>query len=197
MTRLGITLMAAAALVLAGAMTAFACTNLATLNLSDSTAAGGATVDVTGSSFSSDSDALEVTVHWDGVDGPELAAVEPDAAGGIATQVEIPEDAEPGYHVLVASQMTQAEGGHESEGVSPAFGTPARASILVGEAPPQPQPSDEASTGAAPAAEASSGLLAVLGLLAVAGIGLFAVGLGLFVREVRQRRSVPAPARRE
>lgn len=197
MRRLGITLMTTAALLFAGAVTAFACTNLATLNLSESNSAAGATIDVSGSSFSTDSDATEVAIHWDGVDGPELASVEPDTSGAIATEVEIPSDAEPGYHVLVATQMTEAEGGHESEGLSPAFGTPARASILVGEEVPQPQATAEPSTGAAPAAETSSGLLAVFGLLAVAGVGLFGAGLGLFVREVRQRRSAPAPARRE
>lgn len=195
MRKVSITLTTAVALLLAGAMTAWACTNLATLNLSESNGAAGATVDVTGSSFaSSESGGQEVAIHWDSVDGAELATAEPDATGSISTPVEIPADAEPGYHVLVATQMQEGDEGELSE----AYGTPARASFLVGDTVPEQETAPAAaSSGAAPAAETPTGLIALTILLAVAGIGLFGAGLGLFVREVRQRGAVPAPARKE
>lgn len=196
MRKVGITLTTAVALLLAGAMTAFACTNLATLNLSESNGAAGATIDVTGSSFANpEGGGQEVAIHWDSVEGAELATAEPDASGAISTTVEVPADAEPGYHVLVATQMQEGDDGELSE----AYGTPARASFLVGETPSDQEtaPAAASTGGAAPAAETPTGLIALTILLAAAGIGLFGAGLGLFVREVRQRGAVPAPARKE
>ena len=68
---------AAAASVIAGAA-AFACTNLATLNLSSTAGKGGDVITVTGSSFQvgrGDTPTLPVKFHWNSVDGPVLAEV--------------------------------------------------------------------------------------------------------------------------
>src|SRR5215470_4606650 len=63
---------AAAATVIAGAA-AFACTNLATLNLSSAAGKAGDTVTVTGSSFNVNSSnvaaSFPVVLKWNGVDG--------------------------------------------------------------------------------------------------------------------------------
>ncbi|HEX2026361.1 MAG TPA: hypothetical protein VHF25_00005 [Nitriliruptorales bacterium] len=176
-------------------MTAWACTNLATLNLSEASGPAGQDVDVTGSSFrTAERGGQEVALHWNAVDGPVLATATPDATGNIATSITIPADATPGYYVIVA---TQNELDDETGEVSPAYGTPARASFLVGDVSPADIPQPASAGNAVVAAEGTSGgLLALTALLALAGIGLFAAGLGLFVREVR-RRGVPAPVEKK
>src|SRR5919199_198525 len=113
---------AAAATVLAGAA-AFACTNLATLNLSSSAGKSGDTVTVTGSSFrvnAKDVAASDpVVLHWNGVDGAVLGQVTPDKAGNVSATFTVP-DGQPGYYVIVATQK-------DAKGVD-AYGPPARAS---------------------------------------------------------------------
>ena len=71
---------AAAASVIAGAA-AFACTNLATLNLSSTAGKAGDSVTVTGSSFRVNSANVAasdpVVLRWNGTEGTELARVSP------------------------------------------------------------------------------------------------------------------------
>lgn len=195
-TRLSATVFVVAAIMLVGAMGAWACTNLATLNLSESAVQPGGDIDVTGSSFqtagSRYASVSPVDVHWDAVDGPILATVPTDETGNIATQVTVPADAQPGYHVLVATQSTTSKDGE----VSAAYGSPARASVLIGASPAEDAAAQAAAPAAVTADTSSSGLVALTALLAVLGIGLFGAGLGLFVREVR-RRAVPAPVREQ
>src|SRR3954447_26881305 len=96
---------AAAASVIAGAA-AFACTNLATLNLSSTAGKAGDTVTVTGTSFAVARDGgpnLPVVLHWNGVDGAVLGQAVPDSAGNISATFTVP-DGLPGYYVLVATQ---------------------------------------------------------------------------------------------
>lgn len=172
------------AITLAGAMVAWACTNLSTLNLSQSQGQAGANIDLTGSSFAtSESGGKAVEIHFDGENGALLAKAKPDKAGSIGVDVKIPASAQPGYHVIVATQSTQQ---------GPAFGTPARASFLVGGAAPQSQ-APPAGTSAAVADEGTStGVIALTVALGVLGLVLFGAGLSLFVRELR-RRSVLSP----
>ena len=83
---------AAAASVIAGAA-AFACTNLATLNLSSTAGKAGDSVTVTGSSFRVNSANVSasdpVVLRWNGTEGTELARVQPDKAGNISATFQI------------------------------------------------------------------------------------------------------------
>lgn len=189
-------LFAVFALLLLGAMGAWACTNLATLNLSESAGQPGTTIDITGSSFSTADEAQAVEIRWGGPEGEVLAEAEPDSTGAIEADVTIPEDAEPGYHVLVATQMQEGDDGE----LSPAYGTPARASFLIGNVTEPAEISEPAGVPAAatPEAGAPTSLIALTVVLALAGLGLFGAGLGLFVRETRRRTAEqPAPVRNE
>lgn len=177
-------------LLAATAVFAYACTNLASLNLETSTGAAGDELAVTGSSFGAEP---EVVLHWNSVEGAELATVTPDQAGNIATTVTIPEGAQPGYYVVVATQ-TSEEGGQ-------VFGGPARAAFQVlgpgGEAlAAQPAGPDQlaefASETAATTSTGMVGLTVVLGLL---GLGLFGAGIAGFVRESRGDEPARAPVR--
>jgi len=89
---------AAAASVIAGAA-AFACTNLATLNLSSTAGKAGDQLTVTGSSFRVDAKDLAasfpVVLRWNGVEGTELARVQPDKAGNISATFAIPDGSRP------------------------------------------------------------------------------------------------------
>lgn len=193
--RVSTVLFTATALMMISAMAAFACTNLATLNLSQSAGAPGTDIDVTGSSFSTGDDVQAVEIRWGGTNGEVLAEASPDSTGAIETTVTIPEDAQPGYHVLAASQMQEGEDGD----LSPAYGTPARSSFLIGSVTEPAEISEPAGVPAAatPDAGVPTGLMALTALLALAGVALFGAGLGLFVRESRRRSAQPAPVRSE
>lgn len=186
----------ATALLLAGAMGAFACTNLATLNLDTNYAAAGETIDVTGSSFSEVGDGTQpVEVRWNATDGPLLGEAEPDSSGAFATEVTVPEDAEAGRYVLIATQAA-AEPGHGLEAgeeqLAPVFGTPARASLVLGD-PSAPQAIDPGGqpTGA-PSGDSTIGLTALSGLLAVLGAGVTLLAAVVVMRRSRGRAEQPA-----
>ncbi len=183
----------AMATVMAG-VAAFACTNLATLNLSSPTGNVGDNVTVTGSSFrvgKAPEPTNPVQLHWNGVDGPVLAQAMPDKAGNISASFAIPEG-QPGYYVIVATQRN-AQGVDE-------YGTPARASFQIlgpgGESVVQ-QPGTQAPTGVA-SDPSSTGIIALTAGLGVLGLALFGAGFTAFVRQAR-RREVPAasPVRRD
>lgn len=171
--------------------TAFACTNLATLNLSAASGQAGDTITVTGSSFSvpPDGGIPAVVMTWNGVDGEELASTTPDSAGNVSATFEIP-DGQPGYYVIVASQV-------DEDGVD-LYGTPARASFQIlgpgGESVVQPVAPTPAVAGDA----GTSGIVALTAILGVLGLALFAAGFGAFVKQLRGREEpVPAPVRRD
>ena len=176
-----------AAVALAG-VAAFACTNLATLNVSRAAGNPGDVVAVTGSSFAVAKEGAApspVQLRWNGMAGPVLAEAVPDTAGNISATFSVPE-AKPGQHVLEATQL-DAEG-------EPEFGTPARASFQVlgpsGAAAP-PVSEQPAGTGSEPS---SAGVAALMVTLGVLGLGLFALGAASFARELR-RRELPAAER--
>jgi hypothetical protein len=180
---------AAAASVIAGA-SAFACTNLATLNLSSTAGKAGDQVTVTGSSFrvarAGQADPGAVVLHWNGTEGAELARVTPDKAGNISATFAIPEG-QPGYYVLVATQRNAA-------GVD-GYGTPARASFQIlganGQSVVTPAVSSAGSTVAS--SPSSSGIIALTVGLGALGLALFGAGFVAFVRQAR-RRDVPVTA---
>jgi hypothetical protein len=169
------------------ASAAWACTSLASLNLSSSSGQPGASVDLNGSSFSPNPGPIQsVVVHWNGISGPVLATLTPDATGTISGSVKIPQ-ADPGQYVIVATQ-TDGMGGQ-------AFGTPARAGFTI-----QGPGASPAVTPAAPGVgsipttnSTSGGLVALTIALGVAGLALFGAGAGAFARQAR-RREVPSAA---
>lgn len=178
--------------VAAAGIVAYACTSLATLNLSQATGPAGSNTTVTGSSFNPstkpDADGLftPVTLHWNSVTGPVLAdGIAPDPTGAIGpVSVTIPSSATPGYYMIVATQEQIAGGSGE------AFGTPARTVFQVtgtGAAAPVP-----AQIGTATIASASSssgvgaGLIALLAILGIAGVTLLAIGSASFLGASRR-----------
>jgi hypothetical protein len=173
------------AVLVVWASTAWACTSLASLNLSTSTGQPGSSVNFNGSSFSPDGGVgPDVVLHWNGIAGPVLATIKPDATGSISGTVTIPQ-ADPGQYVIVATQ-SDGKGGQS-------FGTPARAGFLI------PSPGGSAAVvpnapglGSVPATSSSSGgLIALTIALGVAGVALFGAGAGAFARQAR-RREVPS-----
>ena len=177
---------AATATVIAGAA-AFACTNLATLNLSSSAGKAGDSVTVTGSSFRVNSTNVAssdaVVLKWNGVEGATLAQVQPDKAGNISATFTVP-DGQPGYYVIVATQRN-------AQGVD-AYGTPARASYQIlgpnGQSVVTPAGSP---AGAVGSESSSSGIIALTVGLGALGLALFGAG---FIAFVRQARRAPAAA---
>ena len=173
---------------------AFACTSLASLNLSQASGAAGSQTTVTGSSFNPsakpDADGLftPVTLHWNSVSGPVLAdGIVPDPTGAIGPiAVTIPTSATPGYYMIIATQ-TQIQGGSGE-----AYGTPARTVFQVtgSAAAPAPQPATNGQP-TAPAATSSTpgvgaGLIALLVVLGIAGVALFGVGTATFLGSGRR-----------
>ena len=187
--RAAVVFLGAAATVLAVAgMAAFACTNLATLNLSGPGGSPGQAITATGSSFGvaeAGAPMAPVLLRWDSVDGDVLAQVTPDPAGNISATFTVPQ-AEPGQYVIVATQK-DAEGKDE-------FGTPARATFeVVGPSGQAARPVTETPVSAG-SDSSSAGTVALMAGLGVVGIALFGLGAGMFMREVR-RREMPAAER--
>ena len=182
----------ASAVVIAGTA-AFACTNLATLNLSSATGKAGDTITVTGSSFRMPSGVeTGVQLRWNGVDGPVLAETRPDRVGNISAQVEIP-NAAPDTYVIVAV-LRDARGADTS-------GTPARAQFQIVGGAGRAVPAASAGQLPAGGAESSGSTSAPIGLLivlGVAGLGLFGAGFIAVARQARgQKAPAAAPVRRD
>jgi len=161
---------------------AFACTNISTLNISDSSGRPGSTVKITGTSFGNSSPAgrrtttpLPVRIRWNGAEGPTLAEMLPDSAGNISASVTIPPQAAPGHYVIFAVQQ-DADGYHM-------YGTPARIAyeVLTPDGRPAPPPAVASAEPSGPRAGAS-GLPLALVVLGVLGGALFVAG---FVASVR------------
>ena len=195
--------MAALITVVAGA--AFACTNLATVNLSSSMGKPGDTITVTGSGFMANAaempmDGMDmdmsamtmgdmtvrqpVTVRWNGPDGPVLSTAVPDRSGTISVLFTIPE-AQAGHYTVVAVQKN-------AQGYD-VYGTPARAPLQVVGAG---QPAGGGIRGAGPegaaGASTSPGILALTVGLGLLGVGLLAAGGVAATRTAKARRGVPA-----
>jgi hypothetical protein len=118
---------------------AFACANLATLNLSTGSARPGTTITFTGAGFavpraSTGLTPTPVVVHWESEGGPVIAEVVPDRYGSLSAQFTVPE-ARPGTYIIVATQKTPRRAPGAPPEQEPAYfpepGTPARASFEV------------------------------------------------------------------
>lgn len=167
---------------------AYACTNLATLNLSTASGNVGDTVTVTGSSFRTPKvatdPALPVELHWNGADGPLLAKAVPDAAGNISASFSVPEG-QAGYYVIFATQM--------DKGVD-AYGTPARAAFQILGANGESVIAPQGSQTPAVSEGSGSGILALTVGLGALGLALFAAGFVAFSRQARPQTS-PTPVK--
>lgn len=162
----------------------WACTSLATLNLSKSSGAVGETVTVTGSSFkvsTPEAAAPPVQVHWNAAEGPVVATANTDSAGNFTATFAIPES-QPGNFVVIARQLDEEGKDH--------WGTPARASFQVLGAGIEPiaAPTVASRPFSTAASDSSSAVTLALGLGAL-GLVLFGAG---FMAVVRQSRRQPA-----
>ncbi len=189
--RLVVGIGAVGASLVIGSSAAWACTNLATMNLSNAAGTSGQSITVTGSSFhaaSASSPAnVPVQLHWNSVTGPVLATAIPDQTGNISASVTIPQAA-PGYYVMIATQ--QATPGVDE------YGTPARAAfqVITPGQRPAVTPNAGQSAGVATTSTSSTGVIALTVALGVAGLALFGAGATSFARQAR-RRAVPATQR--
>lgn len=204
--RLAVLVASAAATIVAGA--AFACTNLATVNLSSSMGKPGDVITVTGSGFQASADEMPmdgmtmdmapgsaglaamanlatrspVILRWNGPDGPVLSTAVPDRSGTISVIFTIPESQSGQYTVLGVQKNPQG---------FDVYGTPARAPIqVIGAGQPAAGVRGAGPEGAG--GSNTSGFLALTAGLGIAGVGLLAAGGLAATRTARSRRGVPA-----
>jgi hypothetical protein len=122
----------------AAAVTAYACTAVATLSDSPGAALPGSTVTVTGNFFGTHNaadatSAGPVELRLGSLTGPVLATASPSGtARSFSVQVAIPANAVPGDTFIAATQQT-ATG-------TPVYGTPARQAFTVSAPPAAPPP---------------------------------------------------------
>jgi len=194
--------------ILLSGSAAFACTNLATLNLSSSMGKPGDVITATGSGFLASADEMPmdgmvmemgagspmmgttaglavrspVLVRWNGPDGPVLSDAIPDRSGTISVVFTIPETQSGQYTVLAVQKNPQ---GYD------VYGTPARAPLqVIGTGTPIGD--GVRSAGPAGAGESSStGILALTVGLGILSVGLLAAGGIAAARVARVRRGVP------
>lgn len=170
---------------------AWACTNLATLNLSSSAGRAGIPVTVTGTAFAT-TGCPPVVIRWDRLDGPVLAIAPSDPLGTIHASVVIPAGAQAGLHLLIATQ----EECTDDRGVTePTSGTPARATFMV-EAPPfEVSASATAAPSVAAAAGSGSGglLVSAISLALALALGQRRPRRAGFTGFTRQGRRPPCP----
>ena len=188
----------AGAAVMALGIAAYACTNLATLNLSSAAGRPGDTITVTGSSFSTvcicgpQLPPTPVKIRWHGVEGAVMAEVMPEKSGSLSASFKVPET-KPGYYVIAATQHDPTFDIHVA-------GTPALASFeVLGPNGQSVVGSGEAAAATAPADQsASTGLLAFTIGLGVLGLALFVGGSAAVVRQMATRKTrVPAVVKQD
>ncbi|MGH9127348.1 MAG: hypothetical protein ACRDZ8_21915 [Acidimicrobiales bacterium] len=177
--------------LLAAASTAFACTNLAELEVGPTSGPAGTQVKVTGSAFANVPGNTAVALHWGSANGPVLATLTPDDSGAIGpATVTIPAGATPGQYVIVASQ-TEVDNGQTP------WGLPARTSFIVSGAGQSGSAARNAAVGSVSSSSGASGsLIALTVALGIGGLALFGLGAATFVSTMR-RRPVPGRVRSE
>ena len=185
------------------AAAAFACTNLATINLSSDSGHPGDTIILTGTSFpvprvSSGNAPTPVEVHWKSADGPLLATVTPDRTGTIALTFTIPQAA-PGPVIIIATQRRAVVNPNQPEAppiLTDEYGTPARATLRV-LAPGERATTILSQADFVPATSdgGSTGLMVMLVLCGAVALSLFGGAIIAFLHQVRLRRLVAQPWR--
>ncbi|HEX3426370.1 MAG TPA: hypothetical protein VHT30_09575 [Acidimicrobiales bacterium] len=168
---------------------AFACTNLAELNVGPTSGPAGTKVTVTGSAFANVPSNTPVALHWGSANGPVLATVTPDDSGAIGPfTLTVPANATPGSYVIVASQ-TEIDNGQTP------WGLPARTAFTVSGTAPAGAAARNAAVGSVSSSSgASAGLIALTVALGIGGLALFGLGAATFVGTVR-RRALPSRVR--
>ena len=199
-------LVAIGAFIVGIGASAFACANLATLNLSTGSGRPGTTITFTGAGFavpraSTGLTPTPVAVHWEWEDGPVIADVVPDRYGSISAQFTVPET-RPGTYIIVATQKTPRRAPGAPAEQAPAYfaepGTPARASFEVlapGAVAAQRSPVIESGDGS----DSQGQLDATVWIVLTAAFGsvamsLFGGGLIAFIHQSRKAKE-PAEAR--
>ena len=183
----------AASFILVLGLTAYACTNLATLNMSTSAGRPGDPLTITGSSFLTvcvcgpQMPPTPVQIRWGGVQGRVMADLVPDKAGALSAAFAVP-DVAPGYYVIAATQHDDALN-LDTQG-TPALTTfevltPSGESVVTqGEVAAASAEGDEATTSA---------FLALTVGLGVLGLALFVGGSAVMIRQLTTRKArVPA-----
>lgn len=199
-------LAAVSALVAGVGASAFACANLATLNLSAGSGQPGATIAVTGAGFAPDRSGTgmpptPVVLRWHSETGPVLAEASPDRYGSISASFTVP-DVRPGTYVILGIQNTPRHVPGAPDDQAPATfaesGTPARASFEVlaaGGVRVVSQPPIQAVDGARGQGELDSAVWIVLtAAFGAVALSLFGGGLIAFIHQTRKARE-PARAR--
>lgn len=122
------------AVPMSAASLAYACTGLATISTSSGSGVAGSAVTVNGKGFAahdpSDVRTSPAEIRIDSMTGPVIGTASPSASrtgGDFSVQITIPASADPGEHVLIATQ-NGADG-------RPSYGTPARTVFTVDPAP--------------------------------------------------------------
>ena len=122
--RIGFLLMCSATIPVAVfAATAWGCGALTTLKSSDSVAAPGQTITLTGRNYGNTPANSNVQIRWNGRTGPVLAEATP-VSGAISVPVTVPASAKPGWYVVAATQFVTATG-------NPKSGSPGRTTVRV------------------------------------------------------------------
>ena len=192
-----------AALVAGFGASAYACANLATLNLSIGAGRPGTTVTFTGSSFpvpraSTGQSPTAVVVHWQWEEGPILAEATPDRNGTISASFTVPE-ARPGTYIIIATQKTARTVPGAPPEQAPALfaepGTPARASFEV--LAPGASPVIRSATMESVDVSDGQGLDSTVWIVLTAAFGAVAMSLfgGGLIAFIHQNRKSKEPAR--
>ena len=181
-----VVVVSAVLLVLLGASASLRASTLATLELSADRGMPGQELTFRGWYYN---DVHPVMIRWNTVDGPVLATVTPDTFGpihnhfrSISGTLRIPPDAQPGPHLVVATQDFAPPG-------KITWGVPVRTRIHVGQ--PAAERTD-VSTPRRPSAVATSTTPGAAQLILTATAGALFAGL-LVAAMVLLRRSEPSP----
>jgi len=173
---------------------AWACGTLTTLKAAPSTVAPGATVQVTGSNYSSDSALFSpVSIRLDSRTGPELGTAQPTNTK-ISRNVQVPATAAAGDHLLVATQTRLSD-------ATPKAGTPGRTTIRVSGAAaaasttPAASPWSNSSNPGAPGGSTASADTRGSGDPGLLGIGLSLALLSIGLVLVTRDRATRGPQR--
>ena len=179
------------------AVTVFACIPIAILQVNPGQAAPGGSVqlfihEINGSGYP------PVTFHWDAVNGPVLATVQPtDDTQGVGATVTVPANATPGYHQFIATEPLP----QQSAGEWPSWGMPVRGAIYVtsgsgGTTPALSNPAQPtAQAGLSTGSSLSTAVLALIALGVAVVAAALAGGVAVAFRSRRGETAGPSSAR--